>query len=35
MTLKKRMEYDRTEIVSVAGGSVFLTLVLYLAIYVM
>ncbi len=32
--MKKRIEYDRTEIVSVAGGSAFLTLVLYLVIYV-
>ncbi len=33
--MKKRIEYDATEIACVAGGSAFLTTVLYLAIYVL
>lgn len=33
--MKKRIEYDVTEIISVAGGSAFLTGVLYLAIYIL
>lgn len=33
--MKKRIEYDATEIVSVAGGSAFLTFILYLTIYIL
>lgn len=33
--MKKRIEYGVTEVMSVAGGSAFLTGVLYLAIYVL
>ncbi len=33
--MKKRIEYDVTEIASVAGGSAILTGVLYFAIYFM
>ncbi len=33
--MKKKIDYNRTEIASVAGGSVVLTLFLYLAISIL
>lgn len=33
--MKKRIEYDATEIASVAGGSAILTTLLYLTIYIL